>query len=199
MVELAAVAAGSHFRGVANLTEGRGAAGPAGDAVDVALAAAGDTGAFERLYRRHVARIHSLARRMLGPGEADDATQEVFVRAWQKLGTFRGEAAFGTWLYRLAIRALLARRAALLLSRRRYLEGDVALEHTAARAAPTELRLDFAAAVERLPAGARQVLVLHDVEGYRHDEIGSMLGISAGTSKSQLHRARMMLRGYLDA
>src|SRR5438128_6851787 len=89
--------------------------GGTGDAetADVALAASGDGSAFERLYRAHVARVHSLARRMIGFDVADDVTQDVFVRAWTKLGTFRGEAAFGTWLHRLAINVILARRTSL--------------------------------------------------------------------------------------
>ena len=99
--------------GVETLSQ-RPAVSPAeSDAVDATLAAAGDGHAFERLYRRHVARIHSLARRMIGPDEADEVTQSVFVRAWQKLGTFRGESAFGTWLHRLAINLMLAQRATL--------------------------------------------------------------------------------------
>ena len=80
------------------------------DAADAILAAAGDTEAFERLYRRHAGRIHSLARRMIGPEEADDVTQDVFVRAWRKLGLFRGDSQFGTWLYRLAVNVILGKR-----------------------------------------------------------------------------------------
>lgn len=170
----------------------------AGDAEDVRAAASGDRRAFERLYRRHVARIHSLARRMLGPDEADEATQDAFVRAWTKLGSFRGESAFGTWLYRLALNVLLARRAELGRARRRYVGEDELPEVPGRREARPELRIDFARALERIPDGAREVLVLHDVEGYKHEEIATMLGINAGTSKSQLHRARMMMRTHLE-
>jgi RNA polymerase sigma-70 factor (ECF subfamily) len=160
------------------------------------LAAAGDAHAFGRLYRDHAARIHTLARRMASEDEADELTQDVFVRAWEKLGTFRGEAAFGTWLHRLAVNLILAKRAAA--GRRRSREaGDEALEITPGRSAPPELRMDFEKAVEWLPDGARHVFVLFDVEGYRHEEIAQMLGISVGTSKSQLHRARMILREHL--
>lgn len=166
--------------------------------VEATLAASGDTHAFERLYRGHVARIHSLARRMLSEDEADEITQDVFVRAWQKLGTFRGESAFGTWLHRLAVNVVLARRAELGTRRQRYYDDDAPLELVAAGPAQPEHDLDFEEAVARLPEGARQVFVLHDVEGYRHEEIAQMLGLVAGTSKSQLHRARMALRRHLE-
>ena len=170
-----------------------------GEVADAALAAAGDTTTFERLYRTHVARIHSLTRRMLSPGEADDATQDVFVRAWQKLGTFRGESAFGTWLHRLAVNVCLARRQALGTERTRYEPDDTALSWLPGGSGPSPFSLDFEHALGRLPDGARQVLILHDVEGYRHEEIGALLGIATGTSKSQLHRARMALRALLEA
>lgn len=168
------------------------------DAVDATLAASGDVHAFERLYHGHVARIHSLARRMIGPEEADEATQDAFVRVWEKLGTFRGEAAFGTWLHRLAINVMLGRRASQSRNRQRMAEGEGVLARAAARVASPELRMDFETAVSRLPAGAREVFVLHDVEGFKHHEIGEMLGIAPGTSKAQLHRARMALRQHLD-
>lgn len=168
------------------------------EAVDVALAASGDGRAFERLYRTHVARVHSLARRMINPEVADDVTQDVFIRAWQKLGTFRGEAAFGTWLHRLAINVILGQRTSLGTERARLDSSPVALETAASRHHEVELSLDFEDAVQQLPDGAREVFVLHDVAGYKHDEIASMLGIVAGTSKSQLHHARMALRKHLD-
>ena len=167
------------------------------DAEDARRAATGDREAFERLYRRHVARIHSLARRMLGAEEADEVTQDAFVRAWTKLGGFRGEAAFGTWLYRLALNVILGRRAELGKARRRF-AADTELADLPRPGEPRpELRVDFARAMARLPDGAREVLVLHDVEGYKHEEIAVMLGINPGTSKSQLHRARMLLRAHL--
>ncbi len=168
------------------------------DAVDAALAATGDAHAFERLYRRHVTRVHNIARRMVGGDAVDDLTQAVFVRAWQKLSTFRGEAAFGTWLHRLAVNLILAKRSALGLERKRYEDGEDAFERMAARHPGREFRLDFESAMLELPNGARQVFVLHDVEGYKHEEIAGMLGITAGTSKSQLHHARMALRKCLD-
>lgn len=169
---------------------------PSGDAVDALLAASGDTRAFERLYRGHAARIHTLARRMIGGEDADEIVQDVFVRAWEKLRTFRGEAAFGTWLHRLAVNLILARRSASALRRSRY-QGDEALEVAPARSATPDLTMDFDRAIAYLPDGARQVFVLFDVEGYRHEEIAEMVGITVGTSKSQLHRARMILREHL--
>ena len=168
------------------------------DSVEATLAATGDAHAFERLYRAHAARIHSLARRMFGEEDADEITQDVFVRAWQKLGTFRGESAFGTWLHRLAVNVILARRASHGLRRQRYHDDDAPLESVASRRGSPELSMDFEAALARLPDGARQVFVLHDVEGYRHEEIADMLGLATGTSKSQLHRARMALRQHLE-
>jgi RNA polymerase sigma-70 factor (ECF subfamily) len=168
------------------------------DAVDATLAASGDASAFERLYRSHVARVYALVRRMLSDDDADEVAQDVFVRAWQKLGTFRGEAAFGTWLHRLAVNVILARRETLGTRRKRYLEGDLVLDTIPSRKPGPETTLDFEAAMERLPDGAREVFVLHDVEGYRHEEIAQMLGLATGTSKSQLHRARMALRQHLE-
>ncbi|HEU5260647.1 MAG TPA: sigma-70 family RNA polymerase sigma factor [Gemmatimonadales bacterium] len=168
------------------------------ETADAALAASGDGRAFERLYRTHVARVHSLARRMMGPEHADDVTQDVFVRAWTKLSTFRGEAAFGTWLHRLAINVILARRTTLGTERGRYDASEAALETVASRPTRPELSMDFEEAIGRLPDGARQVFVLHDLEGYKHEEIAGILGIVAGTSKSQLHHARMALRKHLE-
>ncbi len=168
------------------------------ESVEVALAASGDTHAFERLYRAHVARVHTLARRMLGEEHADEVTQDIFVRAWQKLATYRGEAAFGTWLHRLGVNVVLARREELGKRRRRFLEDDGVLAAAPGRHDSPELSVDFEAAIERLPPGAREVFVLHDVEGYRHEEIAGLLGVAVGTSKSQLHHARMALRRHLS-
>jgi RNA polymerase sigma-70 factor, ECF subfamily len=166
------------------------------DRDDVALAATGDTLAFERVYRRHAARIHSLCSRMLSPEEAEDATQEVFIRAWQKLQLFRGDSAFGTWLHRLAVNLLLGRRRSQATYRERFGADAGSLEPASRRDRP-DLRMDFDAAIQTLPPGAREVFVLYDVEGYTHDEIAELLNVSTGTSKSQLHRARMSLRQYL--
>lgn len=172
-------------------------AGP-DDAVDVALAQSGDTRAFERLYRAHAGRVFSMARRMMGPESAEEATQDVFVRAWEKLSSFRGEAAFGTWLHRLAVNLLLSQRSKLGRERARLEPTDDALEQRTGHRPRPELRMDLETAIGRLPDGARQIFVLHDVEGYKHEEIGGLLGIAVGTSKAQLHRARMLLRSHLE-
>lgn len=168
------------------------------EAADVALAQSGDGRAFERLYRTHVPRVLGLVRRMLDISHADDVTQDVFVRAWEKLHTFRGEAQFGTWLHRLAVNVILARRKTLGGERRRFYEDGEPLELVAGRAETPEYGMDFEEAISRLPEGARQVFILHDVQGFRHEEIAKLLGIVPGTSKSQLHHARMALRKYLD-
>lgn len=176
---------------------------PESEADDVARAVAGDTAAFERLYRAHVPRILALTRRMAGADRADELTQDVFVRAWQKLTLFRGESSLGTWLHRMAVNLVIEQFRALGTARDRFLpEGDDLLSRLPV---PTDtargwnVGMDLDAAVDRLPPGARTVFVLHDVEGYKHEEIGSLLGVSVGTSKSQLHRARMTLRGHLTA
>ena len=168
------------------------------DAQDAQLAANGDARAFERLYRGHVGRIHTLARRMAGADDAQELTQEIFVRAWDKLKTFRGESAFGTWLYRLAINFIITYRQSRSTRRDRF-EADADLETLPARPASPDQRMDFDAALDTLPQGARRILVLHDVEGYKHEEIATLLAITAGTSKAQLHRARMLMRAALHA
>lgn len=176
---------------------------PASEADDVARAAAGDTAAFERLYRTHVPRILALTRRMAGADRADELTQDVFVRAWQKLKLFRGESSLATWLHRLAVNVVIEQFRTLGTARDRFLpDGDDLLTRLPV---PTDtargwnVGMDLDVAVNRLPPGARAVFVLHDVEGYRHEEIGTLLGVSIGTSKSQLHRARMTLRGHLTS
>ena len=170
----------------------------AADGDDAVLAAAGDARAFERLYHRHVPRIHNLARRMVGEDLANEVTQDVFVRAWEKLSTFRGDAAFGTWLYRVGVNVILGRRKKLGIWRERYVEGDDVIDRLSTNPKGGETRVDFEVAIQHLPDGARQVFVLHDVEGYKHREIAGQLDITEGTSKSQLHRARMILREHMD-
>jgi RNA polymerase sigma-70 factor (ECF subfamily) len=171
---------------------------PKEDGRDAELAARGDQAAFERLYRLHHGRVFSLALRMAGAQWAEDLTQDVFIRAWQKLGTFRGESSFGTWLYRLAVNLILSRRETLRRRAQREAGGGEVLDRMPSREKPAGLALDCEAAIQRLPEGARQVFVLYEIEGYPHADIGRMMGISSGTSKSQLHRARMMLRDYLN-
>jgi len=169
----------------------------AGIETDVALAAGGDSSAFERVYRTHVARIHSLVRRMLGSQEADEVTQDIFVRTWQKLGQFRGDAAFGTWLHRLAVNVVIERRRSWAIQRERMSDDEDAIDRLNVPPARADLTVDFEHAIEQLPAGARAIFVLHDVEGYKHREIAAMLDIATGTSKRQLHRARMLMRQHL--
>jgi len=165
---------------------------------DVALAARGDSSAFERLYRVHVARIHSLTRRMLGSDEADEVTQDIFVRTWQKLGQFRGDSQFSTWLHRLAVNVVIERRRSFAIQRERIVDDPSALDLVTVAPARADLTVDFEHAIEQLPPGAREILVLHDVEGYKHREIAALLAITTGTSKRQLHRARMLMRKHLD-
>lgn len=180
------------------LTKEQHTAAADAEMADAALAASGDGSAFERLYRAHVSRIHSLVRRMVDADQADDITQDIFVRVWEKLNTFRGEAAFGTWLHRLAVNLILGRRQTISIERGRFLNAEDALDAVPARSIHAEHGVDFEDALARLPDGARQVFLLHDVAGYKHDEIAELMGVVPGTSKSQLHHARMALRKYLD-
>jgi RNA polymerase sigma-70 factor (ECF subfamily) len=178
---------------------------PAAEAVDedVALArraATADVGAFEQLYRRHHRRVHGVIVRLVGQasGRAEDLTQEAFVRAWQALPAFRFESAVSTWLHRLAVNTALME----LRSRRsRPWQDDdedaldlIATPDTAGRAV---LGRDLERAVASLPPRARAVLVLHDVEGWMHEEIAGELGMAVGSSKAQLHRARGLLRARI--
>ena len=163
-------------------------------------AANGDMPAFEALYRRHLGRVHGVISRLVGHhgARAEDLTQDTFVRAWQALPGYRFESAFGTWLYRLAANTALmdlrARRS------RPQSDGDdeldlVGVPDSAGHA--TALSVDLERAVAGLPPRARAVLVLHDVEGWKHEEIANALGMAVGSSKAQLHRARGLLRERL--
>ena len=174
---------------------------PMGDSTDVDLAAAGDRQAFERLYRSHANRVYSLCTRMSGSRtKGEELTQDVFVRTWEKLPQFRGESAFSTWLHRLAVNVVLNARKTEGKAASRTDEGDVGDDRweEAARAPMHIERMDLAQAIAKLPAGARKVFVLHDVEGYKHEEIAEMMGITSGGSKAQLHRARLLLREALE-
>jgi RNA polymerase sigma-70 factor (ECF subfamily) len=163
----------------------------------VTLAAAGDHAAFERLYHRHAARVTSLARWLLDTSEVEDAVQDVFIRVWQKLGTFAGQSAFGTWLHRVAVNLMLRRRQTMGIARKRHHATDEPIFEAAGPRERPDLRVAIEGAVDKLPAGAREVFVLHDMEGYKHEEIAQMLDVDPGTSRSQLHRARMLLRQQL--
>jgi len=177
---------------------------------DAARAAAGDRRAFERLYRENMDRVFSVCARMVGDRSlAEELTQDVFVRAWEKLHLFRGESAFTTWLHRLAVNVVLNRRKADGVRRGRFGGGggggpdgetgtDVIEALPSRTPDSTGDRMDLEGAIASLPPGARKVFVLHDVEGYKHEEIAAMLGITAGGSKAQLHRARLLLREALQ-
>jgi RNA polymerase sigma factor (sigma-70 family) len=169
------------------------------DASDVRAAAAGDVRAFETLYRRHAGRVHGVIWRLVGGihARAEELVQETFVRAWQRLDSFRHESRFSTWLHRLAVNtALMDLRA----SRSRPQADEDALEPDALQGHHENpgLGLDLERAVAALPPRARAVLVLHDVEGWQHQEIALELAMAVGTSKAQLHRARQLLRRHLE-
>ena len=177
------------------------------EAADIKAAAAGDRVAFERVYRRNAARVYSLCLRMTGSvTRAEELTQDVFVRVWEKLPLFRGESAFTTWMHSLAVNVVLSARKTEALDFGRKAEqggdGDDETEAWDAAAGPDKVtfsgeRIDLERAIAKLPAGARRVFVLHDVEGYKHEELAGMLGITTGGSKAQLHRARLLLRKAL--
>jgi RNA polymerase sigma-70 factor (ECF subfamily) len=169
------------------------------DFADAALAAGGDRQAFERLYRTHANRVYSLCARMSGSRtKGEELTQDVFVRTWEKLPQFRGESAFSTWLHRLAVNVVLNARKVDGKQAARMDEGGADIEAYEGTPEPLHAeRMDLDEAIDRLPAGARRIFVLHDVEGYKHDEIAEIFGITAGGSKAQLHRARLLLRQAL--
>ena len=165
----------------------------------VAQAQAGDAAAFERLYHDNVGRVYALCLRMTrDETQAEDLTQEAFVRAWRKLKSFRGDSAFSTWLHRLTVNLTLThlRSESRRMSRVTTTDDLAALDKQGQRARSRE-RLDLESAIAALPEGARQVFVLYEIEGYRHAEIAKMMGIATGTTKAQLHRARRMLREAL--
>lgn len=172
---------------------------------DVVRAASGDRHAFERLYRQHVNRVFSLCARMVADrARAEELTQDVFVRAWEKLHLFRGESSFSTWLHRLTVNVVLNARKSDGRQRTRFEENDDDAGGMDAHAgvvgmplAPGDM-LDLEEAITKLPPGARRVFILHDVEGYKHEEIADMLGVTSGATKAQLHRARLLLREALN-
>jgi len=156
-----------------------------------------DTTAFESLYRLHVDRVYGLCLRMTGnPSEAEDCTQEAFIQAWNKLSKFRGDSAFSTWMHRIAVNSVLGRmrKARRELDKMQAVTDISPVPETVGDSGNFE---DLQNAVDDLPDGARHVFVLHAVYGYSHDETGDMLGIAAGTSKAQLHRAKRLLASNL--
>ena len=174
------------------------AAQPTTDADLVRAAADGDTRAFEVLYRRHVDRVHGAVLRLAGydQARAEDLVQEAFVRAWQKLGSFRHESAFGTWLYRLAVNTALMALRARGADPVRTMDEEHLPEIADSPFCAAE-RDELERAIAALPPRARAVLVLHDVEGWRHQDIAGELDMAVGSSKAQLHRARGLLRRAL--
>ncbi len=157
-----------------------------------------DSAAFEALYRMHIDKVYGLCLRMTGiAAEAEDCAQEAFIQAWSKLDKFRGDSAFGTWMHRVAVNTVLGRM------RKSKREHDRIQAVSDVMNAPDSIGdsssiQDLEEAMNNLPRGARHVFVLHAVYGYSHDETGGMLGIAAGTSKAQLHRAKRLLAQQLD-
>jgi RNA polymerase sigma-70 factor (ECF subfamily) len=156
---------------------------------------------FEEMYQQQAPRIYSLACRIAGSAEdGEDLLQEIFLQAYRKLGSFKGESSVGTWLYRLALNHCLdyvrSRQARMKKVTDSYDVEDSGYEPVARRDTPIA-RIDLDRAVERLPDGCREAFVLHDVEGFDHKEVAEMLGIAEGTSKSQVFKARLKLRGWL--
>lgn len=186
---------------MARAVEGEGARVPDGDIASIVRRAQnGDQSAFELLYREHVGHIYALCLRVSGdPARAEELTQDAFVRAWAKLGSFRGEAAFSSWLYRLALNVVSASRRS---ERRRWARVRTMVESSSSQGSSAESApaagIDLERAIRSLPAGARAVFVLHDIDGYGHKEIAELMGVAPGTSKAQLHRARRLLREALE-
>lgn len=171
-----------------------------GDAELLARCRAGDVDAFEMLYRQHGGRIFALASRLAGSvDEGEDLLQEIFLQAYRKLDSFKGESALGTWLYRLAVNHCLDFVRSRQARNRQVtdtLDDEGSFEPMAARETPLA-RIDLDRAIARLPQGCREAFVLHDVEGFDHKEVGRLLGIAEGTSKSQVFKARTKLRAWL--
>ncbi|MCA1636111.1 MAG: RNA polymerase sigma factor [Acidobacteria bacterium] len=162
--------------------------------------AAGDTSAFEEIYHRHFRRVYALCLRMMGnPTEAEDMTQDVFLQLFNKIGMFRGDSAFTTWLHRMTVNQVLMHfRKRSTRSEKLTDEGETPVQIVQGTANPNKMpvvdRIALERALQQLPNGYRTVFVLHDIEGYEHYEVADMLGIAEGTSKSQLHKARLKLR-----
>jgi RNA polymerase sigma-70 factor (ECF subfamily) len=163
----------------------------------------GEAGAFDELYRAHAGRLYNLVFRMTGAAQdAEDLLQEVFLHAYRRLDSFRGDSTLGTWLYRLAVNQcldVLRGRQTRMTRATSSLDDDNAVEPAAAMpVVPTAIsRIDLERAIARLPDGCRAAFVLHDIEGFAHNEVAQLLGVSEGTSKSQVHKARTKLRAML--
>lgn len=159
----------------------------------------GDVAAFESLYRSHAGAIYTLCWRMTGDdGEARELVQDVFVRAWERLTTFRGQSSLATWLHRLGTNVVLERIRAGKREALRLIDNSTVELEDRATDRDVDTRMDLDRALIELPAGARAVFLLHDIEGYSHDEIAAMTGIAPGTARAQLWRARRALIRLLD-
>ena len=160
----------------------------------------GDRAAFEQIYRENVGRVYAICLRILAnSARAQELTQEVFVRVWEMIGTFRGESAFSSWLYRLTVNVVLVDlRAKKRRTARVMITDDLSPYDKNDHLAMPESTIDLEHAIAALPERARAVFVLHDIEGYQHDEIATLMGFAEGTSKAQLHRARKLLREALE-
>jgi RNA polymerase sigma-70 factor, ECF subfamily len=167
------------------------------------MASAGNIAAFELIYERYHRRTFSLCIRMLGSQtEAEDLTQEVFIQLFRKIGSFRGDSAFSTWLHRLTVNQVLMHfRRRSVKSERTSDDGEMPVQMVQGTSNPRKMqvidRIALKNAIAELPYGYRNVFILHDVEGFEHEEVARLMGISVGTSKSQLHKARLKLRGLL--
>jgi RNA polymerase sigma-70 factor (ECF subfamily) len=177
--------------------------GPVADYTLARAAAQGDMKAFEELYDRHNRRVYSLCLRMTqNASEAEDLAQEAFIQLFRKIGSFRGESAFTTWLHRLTVNQVLMhfRKRSVKLERTTE-EGETPVQIVRGTENPNAMpvldRIELDRAMQQLPPGYRSVFFLHDVEGHEHEEIAKLLGVAVGTSKSQLHKARMKLRKLL--
>lgn len=166
-------------------------------------ASTGDMGAFEEIYQRHHRRVYSICLRMLQNAyEAEDLTQDVFIQLYRKVGSFRGDSAFTTWLHRMTVNQVLMHfRKRNVKYEKTTEEGDTPDQVVAGTADPDKMpivdKIALESAIDQLPTGYKNVFVLHDVEGFEHEEVARILGCSVGTSKSQLHKARLKLRKLL--
>lgn len=166
----------------------------------ISRAQGGDKKAFELLYRRFAAPVYSLSLKITGSSElAEDLTQEVFVTAWKGLALFKKQSMFYTWLYRLAVRVILRKKASRNFQRRSDISVDsIAEDHTTSKAKYDSIdKIDIQRAISRLPLRTRSAVILFDIEGYSHKEISGMLGIREGTSKALVHRGRAQLKREL--
>lgn len=167
------------------------------------LAADGDLAAFELIYQRYNRRTYSLCLRMTASQtEAEDLTQEVFIQLFRKIGSFRGDSAFSTWLHRLTVNQVLMHfRRRSVKNEKTSEDGEMPEQTVVGSTNPNKMqvvdRIALKNAIAELPKGYKNVFVLHDIEGFEHEEVARRLGISVGTSKSQLHKARLKLRGLL--